>query len=280
MKKLPLTFVIPIKIDTDDRQRNFDIVVGYLLKNYDCPIIIKEADWEKRLKSQHLDDPRVKYMFEHLEFGDPFHRTKYINEMVNECETECFANYDVDVIFNPSTIEESVKLIMDGKADVVYPFGDGEMDQCRLWISSKESIISLIDTFDGENLLRDIAQKTVDDGGKMEAWTTLAGHCQIFRKKSFLEGYMENENFVSWGPEDAERLSRFRKLGFRVQHLSGEKLIHLEHESSVDSGKENPYFTLNETLLKHLTSLSDDEFKKYYEEVSYTEKYTSRNGDK
>ena len=41
--------------------------------------------------------------------------------MVNECETECFANYDVDVIFNPSTIEESVKLIMDGKADVVYP---------------------------------------------------------------------------------------------------------------------------------------------------------------
>ena len=43
MKKLPLTFVIPIKIDTDDRRRNFDVVMNYLLHHFDCPIIVKEA---------------------------------------------------------------------------------------------------------------------------------------------------------------------------------------------------------------------------------------------
>ena len=283
MKKLPLTFVIPIKIDTDDRRRNFDVVMNYLIHHFDCPIIVKEADVKCNLNTHPLTKhERVTYMFEKLNEGEPFRRTTYINEMVDACSTTCFANYDIDVLFNPKTIENAVNKIINDTADVVYPFGDMEQDQVRFW-SKPEDVDELISIIKDEevtdkNLLLKMVESNLQE--KIMSWSTRAGHCQIFRKSTFMDGFMENENFISWGPEDAERLMRFKRLGYRVEHMPGEKLIHLEHKTSIDSGEENPYFIRNENLLNHLNSLSDDEFKKYYEEVSYTKKYTSRNGDK
>ena len=38
------TFIIPLRIETDDRLRNVIVSSIYLLDNTDCQIIIKESD--------------------------------------------------------------------------------------------------------------------------------------------------------------------------------------------------------------------------------------------
>ena len=39
-----VTFIIPLRIDSDDRLRNIIITTSYLLNKFDCKLIIKESD--------------------------------------------------------------------------------------------------------------------------------------------------------------------------------------------------------------------------------------------
>ena len=38
------TFIIPIRIESEDRMRNVVTVLAYLLKNFDTKVIVKEVD--------------------------------------------------------------------------------------------------------------------------------------------------------------------------------------------------------------------------------------------
>ena len=253
MIELPLTFMIPVKIDTPDRIRNFRVVTSHLLHNYDCPIIITEADTESKLKGLIPDDSRVTYRFIRLEENDPFHRTKYLNEMTAMSKTMCVANYDIDVMFNPQSIAEAVRLIVEDGADVVYPFGEMEMDQYQFRIKDDVSPDQLL-----ESNFHHTPQTALDSGfvDTVVNWTTFGGHCMIFNIDSYFDGFLENEEFVSWGPEDAERHYRFRTLGFDLRHMSGNKVCHLEHATSVDSGRENPFLPKNESLWAEIQNIT------------------------
>ena len=271
MRDLPLTFMIPVKMDTPDRERNLSVTTSHLLHNYNCKIIVTEADAEQKAKKFLPDDDRIVYRYCELCDLDPFHRTKYLNEMTNMADTECVANYDVDVMFNPESIEHAVDLIMKENADVVYPFGRGEYDQIRVFCDAN--------LHQAENIIEDgyhiNPQKFVTEPKdfKLGQWTTLAGHCQIFKRSSYFDGFLENENFISWGPEDAERLHRFETLGFDVRHIKGSLVYHLEHAQSVDSGRGNPHLFTNEALWESLSKMSRDDLIKYYESQKYMKKY-------
>ena len=41
-----VTFIIPVKIDSDDRRRNLKITLSYLQRNFDTNIIVCESDKE------------------------------------------------------------------------------------------------------------------------------------------------------------------------------------------------------------------------------------------
>lgn len=66
---------------------------------------------------------------------------------------------------------------------------------------------------------------------------------------------MENEAFVSYGPEDQEREARFRKLGFvscRAQGL----LYHLTHPRGVNSDDGHPFSASNWAEFRRISKLS------------------------
>jgi len=272
MIKLPLTFMIPVKIDTSDRERNLFAVTNYLLHNFDCPIIITEADTEQKALEFIPNDERITYRFCKLKENEPFHRTKYLNEMTHLSSTECVANYDVDVMFDPKSLEYATNLLLNDGADVVYPFGRGEYDQVRVFcdgnLTAKEFVKQ--NFHQGPHMFPNGVE---GQAMKYTQWTTLAGHCQLFKKKSYFDGYLENENFVSWGPEDAERLYRFETLGFDVRHLKGNIVYHLEHSQSVDSGRANPHLASNESLWNSIKEMSKEKIIEYYEEQDYMERY-------
>ena len=63
---MDLTFLIPVKLETQDRVRNLTTVITYLASNYDAKIIVKECDTEPRFETlvgTQLTD-RIDYSFE------------------------------------------------------------------------------------------------------------------------------------------------------------------------------------------------------------------------
>ncbi|MFD2036244.1 galactosyltransferase-related protein [Belliella marina] len=53
-------------------------------------------------------------------------------------------------------------------------------------------------------------------------------------KKAYIESGMENEGFYGWGREDAERVNRWKILGYIHKHTQG-ALYHLTHERGINS---------------------------------------------
>ena len=83
------TFIIPIRIESQDRLRNVITTTAFLLENFDTNIIIKEVDFESVFEKDALPvledildcDIDVKHVFEKSE--EPlFHRQKVLNEMI------------------------------------------------------------------------------------------------------------------------------------------------------------------------------------------------------
>ena len=98
------TFIIPIRIESEDRLRNVITSVAFLLNNFDTNIIVKEVDKTSVFAERALPQlesffgvAKVKHIFE--ESDEPlFHRQRVLNEMIMEADTEIVVNYDCDVI--------------------------------------------------------------------------------------------------------------------------------------------------------------------------------------
>ena len=96
-----LTIIIPVKIESQDRYFNLKTVLGYLNHHFKTNVRIIESssdgpkiDFLKNFKNLHID-----YEFQILNHGESYHRTKYLNQMINKTKTKVIANYDIDVFF-------------------------------------------------------------------------------------------------------------------------------------------------------------------------------------
>ena len=82
------TFIIPVKIESDDRLRNVITVCCFLLENFDTKVILKEVDTESIFKDSALpqikefigDTSNISYYFEKESNNSFFHKTRYFNE--------------------------------------------------------------------------------------------------------------------------------------------------------------------------------------------------------
>jgi len=96
MKKLEhTTFIIPLRIDSEERQTNLDAVLDYLCK-YRIKIMLLEADAKPqyKLQAEHSD-----VMCRFVEDYDTvFYRTHYLNCMLHEVRTPVAGIWDSDGI--------------------------------------------------------------------------------------------------------------------------------------------------------------------------------------
>ena len=124
------TFIIPIRIESEDRLRNVITVLCFLVSNFDTNIIVKEVDTKSVFQEQALpqieefceDVSCIKHIFEESE--DPlFLREKILNEMLVQTTTKVVVNYDIDVLFDPQVYLEAYRRIMEDECDMVYPYG-------------------------------------------------------------------------------------------------------------------------------------------------------------
>jgi len=264
------TFIIPLKIESDDRLRNIITTMCFLLSNFKTNFIVHEVDQVSKFAEEALPQIRefvgphavkqIKHVFE--ESTSPsFHRQRVLNDMIMMCETDVVVNYDCDIILPIKSYEVAYDAIIKDKADVVYPYGDGDY---QIQVHADDNLVTdfLIHDFDYEHLQ-----------SKSNIYDAKYGFCQFFSRKAYIEGGMENENFVAYAPEDVERYHRFVTLGYRVVRISN-VVYHLEHERTFNSWFNNPHMGENQREWNKIQQMSEDELRTYILNQDYYKERT------
>ena len=266
------TFIIPVRIESEDRIRNIITVLCYLLDNFDAKVILKEVDQEPIFEEELLPQiteyvgdsiKNLTHVFEQSD--DPvFYRMQILNEMIDMADTPVIANYDGDVLFKPETYVNSVKMVEDGY-DIVYPYGFGEYQK---QVFADDELVS-------EFLSNDCDFSILDSKSKM--YDAQYGHVQFLNRKSYIEAGMENENFRGSSPEDKERYYRFEKMGYKIGRIDDE-VYHLEHSRGRNSWPHsiegNPYMRENFGVWETLQKMDKKQLVDYYSTQEYLKKYT------
>lgn len=231
--------ICPVKFDHKDREENVKLVSKFIFQDTKMSLGVGGFDgYEKVVSLAHIFKPM-----------DKFHRTKMINDMVKclEPTDDIICIYDADVILPPMQIIEAVKRIRAG-ADMVYPY-DGRFARVpRKWYNE---LLKYLDV--------GVLSKEVFEGMRAHDLKSVGG-AMFFNKKSFFEGGGENENFISYAPEDKEIFERFTRLGFKIERVNG-VIYHIDHFISLDSYIHHEDYPNNERELNRVRNLTDTELR-------------------
>jgi hypothetical protein len=263
------TFIIPIRIESSDRLRNIITSTAFLLENFDTHIIIKEVDKKSIFESEALPiledildvEIKINHIFEQSD-DSSFHRQRVLNEMITESKTKIVVNYDCDAILPLNSYQKAYQYIIDGTYDVVYPYGQGEYQK---QVNATDEVVSgFLETGDFSYL---------DNSSK--SYLSDFGWVQFFNRQVYIDGGMENENFVAYAPEDKERFYRFTTLGYNVGRID-DFVYHLEHSRGHNSWFNNPHMQNNNNLWQKLQRMNKEQLKEYYLNQEYLKKYNGQ----
>ena len=262
------TFIIPIRIESQDRLRNVITTTAFLLENFDTNIIIKEVDFESVFEKDALPvledildcDIDVKHVFEKSE--EPlFHRQKVLNEMIMGAKTEIVVNYDCDVLLPLNSYLEAYRSILYHTHDVVYPYGQGVYQK---QINATDEVVSKFLETSNYEYLDEVSNLHTSDFG----WV------QFFNRQVYIDGGLENENFKAYSPEDKERFYRFTTLGYNVGRIN-DYVYHLEHTRGENSWFSNPHMLSNMEEWEKIQTMNKEQLIEYYSNQQYLKKYAS-----
>lgn len=233
-----VTFTIPVHYEHPDRADRLNMVLEYLNKYFDTNIIVGEQG------TMQFKDYIESYISWNQLNMPWFHRTKMLNIMAKAANTPIIVNYDADVIIPVIQILLATKLIRNTQADMVYPY-DGRFAR----ITKEHQHLPIDQLYDQHWK------------GSRPCDPVSVGGCVFWNKGEFIRGGMENEHFISYGPEDTERYERFEKLGYNIKHVKGQ-LFHYDHFISNNSCGHNPHFGANNNELARIRSLTKDQLKR------------------
>lgn len=258
------TFIIPVRIDSDDRLINAELTLDYLIENLDTNIILYESSEKSKLSKY---GKYVKYIFEYDDFFW-FHKTKILNKMSDLSTTPVIANYDIDVLLPLQSYIEAQDAILDGY-DLAYPFELSNM----LFELSRESKNKLKESnydFSCLDVNRDFLRCNYD--------TSTAGYTQFLNSGVYRIHGRNDEHFVNYSPEDQELYHRFNVMEKRIFELKGGILYHLCHERTLTARWKTKNWDKNLAYFEYLKTLTKNELIKYHENHQYLYNKLYRDG--
>lgn len=214
-----VTFLIAIKLDSQDRITNLDTTINYLQSNFNTNIVLCEQDKESKLYKKY----NCEYVFYKTE--DFFNRQRGVNIAAKTAKTPIIVHYDADVLIPVKQLIKSTKIICENQAEVVYPY-DG-----RFYDVPKQYHEIIKNTYSLER---------VDLNNCRLFNSHSVGGAVFFKSDVFWEGGAANENFKGLGYEDNEIYTRYTRLGYTFGRVAG-PLLHLTHERKETSFNYNPY---------------------------------------
>jgi len=259
------TLIIPIKIEHPDRYRNAKITLSFLNKHIETNVIIYEVSDDGISKLDFIGDLinlRINHIIEKT--NGSFHRTRYLNEMLDLVSTPVVINYDIDVLLDPENMVECQNILISGEYSVIYPY---ELGLGQIQVQSTFDYNGFIDS--------EYSMDFINNSPNINLYSAECGHCIFFNTDIYKNLGGENENFISYGPEDKERLYRFHLLTNSIIWRNGHKVYHLEHYRGDDSWTSNPNYYHNWNVFNSIKNLTPNEVAEYYMNVEYIKKYST-----
>ena len=259
-----LTFLIPTRIETEDRLRNIISSVSYILRHVPAKVLVKEVSHHPTFKfraipeiKKYVDISNLDYIFEEST-EELFCKSKVLNDLIVASNTKVVANYDADCILPISSYHQAYEAIINDQADVVYPYGCG-IYQWRSEYNPQiyEEFVNTLDT-------------SVLDKRKSLSNSTI-GWTQFVNRQKYIDSFMMNENFISWGCEDDEFYYRMNVLGNRIARIDN-YVYHLEHSRTYNSWFSNPNFNNNYQLWNTIKTFDKNKLIQYYKNQDYLKK--------
>jgi len=239
-----VTFTIPVSYDHPDRKQNLSLNICFLQSHFSTNIIVSEQGGSF---FQYMEKYCTYFNFKTMVW---FHRTKMLNEMAKLSTTPIIANWDADVIIPPLQLWLTVDAIRKG-ADVCYPY---KWAFARI---PRKPYFKQIEKDIDIGVIRDTKFNGMNNNDN-----TSVGGAVFFNKESFFKGGGENENFVSFGPEDAERFYRFTKLDFIIKRTLG-AIYHINHWVGPNSSNKHPHVQKNRNEWAKIILMSKTELLNY-----------------
>lgn len=236
---MDVTFVIPVYYDHYHRRQNLLLTIAFIRSNFMTNIIIGEYGG---YNFEFLSD-YVGYEYIDLPY---FHRTKMINNLVKLSRTHIVVNWDADNICDPANIIESVEAIRNGTSDISYPFNGDVVRVPRHMFADAMSL----------NV------KDIDANACQTKGFNSVGHAVVMNKQSFINAGMENENFITWGPEDGERYNRYNILGLNIHRASG-PMFHMDHYIGTNSSSNHEWFRQNNAEYEKVVKMNREQLREY-----------------
>ena len=249
------TFLIPCRIDSEERKRNLYCVINHL-SIIGSRIIVLEADSKQKIEP-NIFSGNVDYIY--IEDNNPvFFRTHYINLLLHKAQTPVVSIWDTDIIIPLTQVEEAINNIENGCV-LAYPYS-GSYVLLPPDLSSRLTEEGCLEEIQSVNL-PSLYQRP------------FCGGAFFVNRKIYLSIGGENENFTSWGPEDVERLNRVRIMGYDVKWTSSGRAYHLHHPRYVNSRfkDKEASISMRRELVK-VCSMDKEEMLEYIKTFNHEEK--------
>lgn len=209
-----ICFIIPVRIDSKERERNLDFLLEQLVEIENSEIWIIEGDCQQRyiLKQSYSN---VNYQFK-KDTNPIFHRTRYLNDVLQEVKTSIVGIWDTDVYVSDIQIQKAINAIRNKKTVLSFPY-NGQF----IMLSSEST---------NRFIAGEIEMPIVDEYSVAHSY----GGAFFVNREIYLLAGGENEHFYGWGPEDRERVKRMEILGYSIFRTEG-NLYHFYHPRGKNS---------------------------------------------
>lgn len=209
---LDVTFVIPARIDSDERLANLLTLLRVIEREVTTHIIVLESDKVQFFKPVNEN---VDYYFIY-EDDLMANRTKCINRLIELSATPIIAVWEPDAIVVPSQILEAVNQIRQKAAVLAFPY-DG-----RYYRADKIRSNLFRQTLHFDLLTKNSPMMELKNGYYAK------GGAFLVDKDEYLKVGGENEKLQGLAFVDEERVKRMEVLNLPIFHAKG-MLFHLWH---------------------------------------------------
>mgnify|MGYP000908861605 CR=1 FL=1 len=211
-----VSFVVPVRIDSYERSRNLDLILDFIVQNFDSKIFVLESDSQQKYQIK-INNKQIKYIFV-KDDKFIFHHTICLNYLYKHVDTPIIVGLDTDIIVPPEQIIEVVDQIECGKAIIGLPYNG-------LMYNSGPTYTRLFETSRNINALTSNIPYMYPMYGSLSL-----GGAFIVDTKEYLKSGGDNQYFLGWGPEDFERVKRIEILyPHKIIYKSSGCIFHLWH---------------------------------------------------
>lgn len=217
-----ITIGVLIRIDCPERKRNLLVLLHYL-SQHGLKVHIWDSGSERCLLPNDVSD-KIEYTYE-WDNHPIYHRTRYINRLLRAVSTPTVAIWDTDLMIPLSQLKLSIQAVLEQTTVLSIPYNGVMKMLSKAQTEAFESVIN------GCDYLAKHADTYMSALGRPSC-----GGVFIVNRERYLRCGGDNEHFISWGPEDAERIRRVEILGYPIHWVNEGPSFHLWHPRGINSG--------------------------------------------